>query len=104
MYNYDPIMEITKMIKSAIDTVTELDEEMTKLKCETNNNNTYEKNGFRYDDNLVAIDMMKDVTSIIEGIERNDVRNIRNSLQRLKNHTDKFDKVFNYFLSTGAYR
>lgn len=103
MGNYDPVMELAKIIKDAIDTVTELDEEMTKLKYETNNSNTYIKNGYRYDDNLVAIDMLKDVTKIVEGIERNDTRDIKSAFLSLKDHTNEFEKVFNYFLSTGAY-
>lgn len=104
--SYDPIMELAKMIKSEIDTITEIDEAMEKVKYETENNvskSEVHKDCYRYDDNLVAIDMLKDVTKIIEGIERNDVRDIRSAFQSLKDHTTEFEKVFDYFLSTGSY-
>ena len=104
-YNYDLTMLVAKAIKNVIDEVIELDDVMDKIRYETSNNtkNNIHKDCLRYDDNLVAIDMLKDITKIIEGIERNDARDIRSALQSLKDYTIEFEKVFEYFLSTGSY-
>jgi len=54
-------------------------------------------------DNLVAIDMLKDVSKIIESIERNDNRDIRSAVKSLKDHLVEFEVVFNQFNLSGVY-
>lgn len=96
------------IIVSVIKDIKELDNALKNLKTVTENRdimteNIGIKNEYRYDDNLVAIDLLKDVTKIIEGIERSDVRDIKNALQNLKDHTTEFEKVFNNFIMNGLY-
>lgn len=51
-------------------------------------------------DNEVAIDMLKDVTRIIEGIETNRSRTVREGIDRLRKHLSEFEKVFQQFENT----
>ena len=56
-----------------------------------------------FDDNLKAIDMLKDVTSIIEAIEHDDPEKIFHIIKSLKTHLTEFEQIYRRFLLDGAY-
>jgi len=57
-----------------------------------------------FNDNIVAIKMMKNITSIIEGIEKNEGVTISHALEDLKANIDEFEEVFEEFKSVGTYK
>jgi hypothetical protein len=55
-------------------------------------------------DNLVAIDMLKDITQIIAGIERNEGREIQSGIKSLKEHLSEFESVYYQFKAFNSYK
>lgn len=90
-----------------IQEIKRLDKEMTNLKKvnvvkEEVGTNNY-KDDHYCNDNLAAINMLKDVSNIIEGIERNDSKVIGIALYNLKLNINEFEKTFNCCLLEGLY-
>ena len=54
----------------------------------------YLKDNEAFSDNLVAIEMLKDITVILSAIEHNDCRNIKSGLRNLKEHISEFEEIF----------
>ena len=54
----------------------------------------YLKDNDVFSDNLVAIEMLKDITVILNAIEYNNGRNIKAGLKSLKEHINEFEEIF----------
>lgn len=90
-----------------IQEIKRLDKEMTDLKKVKVVKDEVSTNNYKDDhycnDNLAAINMLKDVSNIIEGIERNDSEVISIALHDLKLNINEFEKTFNCCLLEGLY-
>lgn len=79
---------------NVIDTIDTSEMSFTQKSKHNNNNDN---------DNLIAIDMLKDISKIIECIERDDVRNIKQSLSSLKTNLNYFEFVLDDNLKNRRY-
>lgn len=98
---------LEQTLNNMIQEIKRLDKEMTDLKKVSVVKDEVSTNNYKDDhycnDNLAAINMLKDVTNIIEGIERNNSKDISIALYNLKFNIKEFEKTFNCCLSEGLY-
>lgn len=75
-----------------------------KLEQYSENCSGYMKDNDRFSDNVSAIEMLEDVTTILHSIEYNDKTYIKVGIKNLKEHLSNFEEIFYQNLSNGCYK
>ncbi len=98
---------LEQALSNMVQEIKRLDKEMTDLKKVNTVKDEMSTNNYKDDhycnDNLAAIQMLKDVSKIIESIERNDANAIGVALYSLKLNMSEFEKTFNCCVLEGLY-
>ena len=78
--------------------------ELIKGYNDSDNPSNYIKDNDRFSDNMMAIEMLKDITTIINAIEYNDKTYIKVGIKDLKEHLSNFEEIFYQNLSHDCYK
>jgi vacuolar-type H+-ATPase catalytic subunit A/Vma1 len=75
---------------------------LDKYKSKNKSTSIFQSN-FNTSDNQVAIEMLRNITEIINGVENDDAKYINSQLKKLKENINEFDELFRENLVNGMY-